>query len=441
VIHNALTSTDRVEVLFPEGHPLHRLVRPTFDTIRRTFRGIDVTTIWVDEDYDPKRAGFRPSYDKIYGPGAALLMTFVASWLSTGAGEHAEGNRVLVPAGIDRTLIAYAQRIGLLGEVAYVGDKDDFERTVLSAGRKLYSIDDMGPHFDAHALVGSELSLWLNGKAQLSTVTAYAPSEVVKDMYDVTPADFEAAQRGAGRVFLKTCNTESAGAGVFIAHDLDEFERHLAAIRDKQRAHDLDRRLVIQPEIKGKNRSFQVLLDPSDRAHLQVVALTDQLVEADGKTYKASINHPITADNLEQVGPAILDMVDRVWARFPRAFGFLMSDYFETEQGPVLFDPGIRPTGNTATALAFHLARKLTGADAFASLFTVATRVDGLTFEGFLRVAGRLADPESLLRDGRCVLPWGWNAIQGFGMLIGIAPDQAAFEALRAEVLALPYAR
>lgn len=442
MIQNALTSTDRVEHLFPEGHALRRLVRPTFDTIRRTFRGVDVSTIWVDEDYDPKRAGYRPSYDKLYGPGAALVMTFVGSWLSTGAGAHPEGNRVLLPKGIDRTLIAYAQRIGLLGDVAFVGDKDDIERTVIDAGRKLYCIDDMGAHFDEHALVGSELSFWLNSKAQIASVTAYAPSEVVLDMYDVTLADFHQARPdGGGRVFLKTCNTESAGAGVFIANTEAEFEAHLASIREKQRAHDLDRRLVIQPEIKGRNRSFQVLLDPRDREHLQVVALTDQLVEDDGKTYKASINHPITAENLEVIGPAILDMVDRVWARFPQAFGFLMSDYFETDRGPIIFDPGIRPTGNTATALAFHLARKLTGADAFASLFGVPTRVEGLTFEQFLQVVGPLAEPENLVREGRCLLPWGWNPHQGFGMLIGVSRDEASFEALKADVLSRDYRR
>ena len=169
--------------------------------------------------------------------------------------------------------------------------------------------------------------------------------------------------------------------------------------------------------------------------------MTDQLVEDDGKTYRASINHPITAENLEHIGPAILDMVDRVWARFPHAFGILMSDYFETDTGPIIFDPGIRPTGNTATALAFHLARKLTGADAFASLFQVPTGVEGLTFEQFVKVIGPLAEPDNLVREGRVVFPWGWNPLQGFGMLIGVAPDEASFEALRKDVLSRDYTR
>jgi hypothetical protein len=51
---------------------------------------------------------------------------------------------------------------------------------------------------------------------------------------------------------------------------------------------------------------------------VQVVALTDQIVEADGKTYRSSINHPITRETVEPVGEAILDLVDRIRGRHPR---------------------------------------------------------------------------------------------------------------------------
>ena len=78
----------------------------------------------------------------------------------------------------------------------------------------------------------------------------------------------------------------------------------IESIRQKQAQFDLRRTLVLQPEIIGANKSFQVLLDPSEPEHVQVVALTDQLVEADGKTYRSSINHPITAETVEHVGAA-----------------------------------------------------------------------------------------------------------------------------------------
>jgi hypothetical protein len=438
---NALTSTDQPEPVFPAGHPLAALVRPTFDTVRRSMGGHLVSAIWIDSDQDPGREGYRPSYDKLYGAGSVNVMPFIACYLSTGPGteEAAGGNVVLLPDAIDRSIVRYAQEVGLLGAHAFVRNLDDVRALAARSGRRVYSIDDLGEGFDEHSVVRSQIWRWVNAKDELPSLSGFLPPESVTDMYDATVADFRAAKRGELRVFLKTCNTESAGAGVFIVRTEQEFEAQLAELRDNQRRFGLSRRLVIQPEIAGANRSFQVFLDPERRDQIQVVALTDQLVEADGKTYKASINHPITAATVEPVGRAILDMVGRIWARAPEAFGFLMCDYFQTDEGPVLYDPGLRPTGNTATAMVFHLARKLTGRDSFTSLIHLRTGVQGLTFAQFRERAGGLLEPETLRRTGRGVLPWGWNDLQGFGVLIGVADDEAAFDALREEVTSLRY--
>ena len=440
VAHNALTSADLPEPLFPEGHPLRRLVRPTFDSLRRSLAGMFVATIWVDADEDPTRAGFRPSYDSLRGPGSAHMMPFVAAWLSTGPGsEESGGNVVFFTEGMDQTLVAYAKRVGLLGAHQLVPGVRAMKDRVRSAGGRLYNVDDLGRDFDAHAVVGTELSLWLNSKERLETITSFAPFEIVKDMYDVGLEDFEAAQRGGGRVFLKTCNTENAGSGVFIAGSAAEFAAQLAVIRDKQVRFGLSRRLVVQSELRGTNKSFQVFLDPARPDDVQVVALSDQLVEADGKTYRSSVNHDITRDSVEPVGAAILDMVDRIRARHPEAFGFLMSDYFQTAEGPVIYDPGLRPTGNTATAMAGHLARKVTGRFFATSLIPLATGCPGLTFEGFARLVGDLVLPENLLREGRALMPWGWNVVQGFGMVIALAEDQAALDVLCEEMAAFDF--
>ncbi|MFN7134840.1 MAG: hypothetical protein ACK4N5_22360, partial [Myxococcales bacterium] len=318
--HNAFASKDSVEHVYPEGHPLRRLVRPTFDTIRRALGGLCISAIWVDSSQDPSRAGFRLSYDEVYGPGSTNVMPFVGTWLSTGPGSGPEGNVVLLPESIDRTIVAHMQRIGLLGEVAFVRNIAHLKEVVAASGRKVYSIDDLGEDFDAHSVISFALGNWLNSKGQLPTITAHAPKETVKDMYEVTADDYEAASRGGGRVFLKTCNTEAGGAGVFIANDRQGFDAHLAQLKANQQKWNLSRRIVIQPEIRGRNRSFQVFLDPSRPDEVQVVAVTDQLVEDDGKTYRASVNHPINVETLDHVGPAILDMVERVRARHPEAF-------------------------------------------------------------------------------------------------------------------------
>lgn len=427
------------EALFPTGHPLARLVRPTFESLRRAFADMFVATIWIDADEDPRRAGFRPSYDSVMGPGSSTMMPFVAAWLS--AKSEGGSNVVLFPDKMDATLVEYATEIGLLGAFEWVGGvKGMLERVRSdSTRRRLYNIDDLDPAFDEHAVIGSSLSRWLNSKEDLASVTRFAPPERVKDMYDVTLAEYEwATELGSGpRVFLKTCNTENAGKGVFIANDAKEFELNLAEIRNAQKTFQLSRRLVVQPEIRGDNKSFQVLLDPRAPNAVQVVALSDQLVEADGKTYRSSVNHPITAETVEPVGAAILDMVDHIWERHPEAFGFLMSDYFQTERGPVLYDPGIRPTGNTATAMAGHLARAVTGRFHATSLVPFPTGEAGLSFGEFARRAPELFRPESLPSRKIAAMPWGWNRVQGFGMLIAIAEDSAGLDRVRTELATL----
>lgn len=431
------------ERLFAAGHPLHRLVRPTFDTIRASLSGMFVATIWIDADEDPSRAGFRPSYDSVHGPGSSTMMPFLAAWLSTGPGSGEAGNVVLFPEAMDQSMIEYATSVGLLGPFEIVASSRAMKERVRAdpAGRRLYNIDDLDPAFDDHAIVPSALSRWLNSKERLDTMTRFAPRETVKDMYEVTVSDYEEASGHGGgdahRVFLKTCNTENAGTGVFIARTPKEFEAELAGIRTKQAQFGLSRRLVVQPEIVGDNKSFQVLLDPRARGRVQVVALSDQLVEADGKTYRSSVNHEITADSVSPVGEAILDMVDRIWEVHPEGFGFLMSDYFQTARGPVLYDPGIRPTGNTATAMAAHLARKITGRFFATRLMQLRTGKPGLTFGAFAERAGALVRPEFLVERRRAIMPWGWNALQGFGMLIAIAEDEDALAGLQAELATL----
>ena len=429
--HNALASDAQVRRLFPQESPLYALVAPTFDSVRSRLGGLSVSTIWIDADLDPSRAGFRPSYDRLHGEGASTMMPFIGTWLSTGPGAGEDGNTVLLLDTVDRGVIDYARDIGTLGDYTFVSSLEDIRETVRSSGRKLYSIDDVGGDFDEHSAVSSELSGWLNSKDALASISRYAPVEVVKDMYGVGVADFRATKRPGARVFLKTCNTESAGRGVEICSTEDEFVRILADLRSNQARFGLSRTLVVQPELTGRNRSFQVFLEPEHRDEIQVVGLSDQFVEADGKTYKGSVNYPVAAETLEPVGPVIVDMVARIWRRFPEAFGFLMCDFFETPDGErTVYDPGIRPTGNTPTAMVSLFAQKLVGQHMFVSNFFLDTGKRGLRFSDLVARTGPLTEPENLAREGLAVFPWGWNPILGQGILIGVAPDQATHETL-----------
>src|SRR4051812_27711208 len=104
MLTDALASTDSTEPIYPPGHALRRLVRPTFNSLRRALGGKFVSAIWVDSSQDPSRAGFRISYDELYGPGSVNVMPFIAAWLSTGRSSSPERNVVMLPEAIDRTL-------------------------------------------------------------------------------------------------------------------------------------------------------------------------------------------------------------------------------------------------------------------------------------------------------------------------------------------------
>jgi hypothetical protein len=429
-VENALESSDKVTRLFPEGHELYQLAHPTFNTIRRALAGPWISCIWNDASEDPTRAGFRPSYDDVYGPGTVNVMPAIACWLSTGPGSGTDGNRIALPSAIDRSVVQYAVDHGLLGDHEFVYGIADLKKRVGASGRKVYSIDDLGRDFDAHAVISSGASEWLNSKDDLATISAFAPTEIVKDMYAVTVEDYRHVLGDGRRVYLKTNNTEAAGAGVFICNSEDEFQGHIDGVHARQAQFNLNRSLVIQPELTGQNRNFQVFLDPENPDCIQVIALTDQLVEDDGKTYKSSINYTITADSMATVGPVIVDMVTRIRARVPDAFGFLMCDFFEDGERITIYDPGIRPTGNTATAMVVHFSRMLAGRDLYVQNFNIDTRTPGYQFGEFCTRMGSLVEPESIATEHHGILPWGWNHVTGLGALIGVAPDQAAWQAM-----------
>ncbi len=435
---DSLQKPDVPAAIFPEGHACAALKRPTFHTIRKSMGAHLVSAIWMDSNYFPDRAGYRTSYDEIYGPGSVNVMPFIASWLSSGPGSDGQGNIVLLPAGIDRSIVGYAERIGLLGAHRFVSSLADFRAAIRETGRRLYAIDSMGPEFEQDVVVHEDLHQLLNSKESLKKVTAFAPDEVIKDMHEVTLSDYETVRAaGAGRVYLKTCNTEAAGAGVFVCNNPSEFSSHLENIRARQKAHNLNRTLIVQPEIVGRNRSFQVFLDPKEPQTIQVITVTDQLVEDDGITYRGSVNYPADAEHLRDVGPLILDMVGRIRLVFPEAFGILMCDFFETRDGRLIaYDPGIRPTGNTATAMAALLSRDLTGRSLHVSSFPLRTKRDGFRFEDFTEKVRDLLGPEALAHNGRGLLPWGWNDKLGFGVLIGVADGPDDYDELRADVFA-----
>jgi hypothetical protein len=420
------------EALFEPGHPLERLTIGRWTDICDALSPFDINLQFNQSaDENNPRSAFRQDYAALLGPGMDLLMPTAGTYMCS-PGK----NRVALPPRTDRTLVAYLQRIGFLGEVVYYDGMDAIVEGQRAAGRRTYSIDDMGPDGDDVAVNSAHDMFIGNSKKHVSRLSSYAAPEIRKDMFDVTDADYEAVQEPGLRVFIKTCNTESAGEGVFPVETLAEFRTELEGIRDKALQYDLNRTLVLQPEVVGTNKSFQVFLDPARPEQIAMVALTDQLVGADGKKYAGSINHDLTRERLEVIGPAIIDLVDRLKGLCPDAQGFVMCDYFErADHSVAIYDPGLRPSSNTGAAMLKRWVEEATGE------FVAVTNstwfdfgAEGMPYETVLGKLGEYADPDHIWANRYGALPRGHNHIQGKSRFIVFTPRNEDFEDFRKEL-------
>ncbi len=417
---------------FPPGHALARLVPARWTRLCWALSGYDINLQFNEssDESDP-RSAFRRSYSDLLGPGMELTMPTAAAYMCWPG-----RNRVILPTGTDRTLVAYLQRSGFMGEVAYHDGMDAIIEAQRAAGRRLYSIDDIGAHGDDVA-ANSSRDMWIgNSKEMVTALSAFAAAEVRKDMFEAGDEDFLQAHQPGLRVFVKTCNTETAGDGIHPSASLDEFRSSLEAIRAKTLKHDLNRTIVIQPEVVGENKSFQIFLDPARPDEVPVVALTDQLIGPDGKKYMGSINHDLTPDRLELVGPAILDLADRLRQLCPQVMGFVMCDYFERPDGSVaVYDPGLRPSSNTAAAMVKRWVEEATGSfAAVANSPWFDFQAPGMLYQVLLDRLGEYADLEYILEHRLGVVPRGHNPIQGKTRFIIITPRREDFEPFRAEL-------
>ena len=420
------------EPLFEAGHPLERLVVSRWTRICEALSPHDINLRFNQtSDASDPRSAFRQDYASMLGPGMDLLMPTAGAYMCW-PGK----NRVVLPTHTDRTLVAYLQRIGFLGDVVYHKDNEEVLAGQRAAGRRTYSIDDMGPDGDDVAVNSAHDMFIGNSKGTVNKLSNYCAPEIRKDMFDVTDADWHATHEPGLRVFIKACNTENAGEGVFPVETIEEFHQTVDDIRSRTKKYDLNRTMVLQPEVVGDNKSFQVFITPDRPDEVAVVALTDQLIAPDGKKYAGSINHDLTRARLEVVGPAMLDLVDNLKGLCPNAQGFIMCDYFERADGTVaVYDPGLRPSSNTGAAMVKRWIEEATGQ------YVGVTNspwfdwgVEGLPYEQVLGRLGTYAEPDYILEHRTGVLPRGHNHLQGKARFIIITPTREDFEPFRDEL-------
>ncbi len=420
------------EALFPDGHRFEALVRASYSAICESLADCDINLLFnqTSDESDP-RSAFRQDYGALLGPGLNLIMPTAAAYMC------APGrNRVFLPEGTDRTLVAYLQRIGFLGEVIFHDGEAAMLAELRRSHRRLYSIDDLGDGADDVTINSQHDMIFMNSKETVRQLSSFAAEEVHKDMFEVGEADYRAAARPGRKVYLKTCNTENAGEGVFPSESVEEFMTELRGIRKRTERYGLNPIVVIQPEIVGQNRSFQIFLRPEEHDRIPVVALSDQLVDPTGRKYAGSLNHVVTPERTEPVAPAILDLVEKVHQHCPRAFGFVMCDYFEQSDGTIVtFDPGLRPSSNTGAAMVKLWVEEATGQSAGVTNSPwFDFKEPGMTYDRIVERLGDYADPDSIVANRLGVLPRGHNPIQGKTRFIIITPEPGDYADFRAEL-------
>ena len=418
--------------LFDPEHRFSRLVRASYSSVCDRLSGHDLNLLFnqSDDESDP-RSAFRKDYGALLGPGMNLIMPTAAAYMCTPG-----RNRVFLPAATEPTLVQYLQRVGFLGQVVLHNGLTQMLADLQQNRRKVYSIDDLGPGNDAWTANSYHDMELVNSKEKVGLLSAFAAPELHKDMFQVTDEDFHQMGEPGRWLYLKTCNTENAGEGVFPVKTLEQFRESLDDIRQRTRRHGLNHTLVLQPEIVGTNKSFQIFLDPDDRQRVAVVALTDQLIGDDGKKYAGSVNHVVTPERTEVAAEAILDLADRIWEHCPGAFGFVMCDYFEQQDGRIVtFDPGLRPSSNTGAAMVKLWIEEASGQSAaVANSPWFDHHQPGIPYAEVVQRLGHHADPEQIVAHRLGVLPRGHNHIQGKTRFIIITPNPEDYAPFRAEL-------
>ena len=429
-------SIPQPEKLFPGEPEISRLHKPTREFLLNAIQEFDINYVYRTSKYDPERAGVRPCWSTKYGPGAELDLASAAAWLIT-PGK----NKFFREAEADSTLETYMRQIGLIGEnsVIHIGSRfDEIKEHAERSGRKIYSMDDLGPNFDSVSVNLWEDFVTASSKDKVSLLTAYAPRELIVDMTSVDQEQFAQIWQPGRSLYVKCCNTESGSGGVYrvdATSDLNEawhkFATLLLDLNKTRSTFGLKSELVLQPEVVGENHSLQVFIDPKRPEDIQVVGISKQLNGEDGFSYAGNLLLDVNPQTIRPVAHAMVDLVDRLRSNTKNPFGFLMCDFFHTAEGEVvLFDPGLRPTAATPSMMAKMWMKEKFGRDAAISAFTMLKFGEPLDYAEVVRRVGDFADPKKIAETGYGILPFGHNHLQGIANVMLVTPtyqDYAPF--------------
>lgn len=406
-----------------------RVQLATLSEMRDSLKSFDLSLMWNAAGKDDPRSSFRPSFDELFGEGSANIMPASAVYLSV-PGK----NTVYLPSTIDKTLIDYFQRNALLGDYRLVDGVLGLIETAEVSDRKVYAIDDYGQQGEGVTVNTSEAMRIANSKEFVSELSSYSSPEIKTTFDEVTVDDFNKLISKSDTVFVKTCNTECSGRGVYLVKTAAEFEALINQLKATANKNDLSQTVILQPKLTGEEKCFEIFINETGDTSL--LSISKQRIAADGKTYAGSTSCEVTPEYLSKIEPVILDFVNNLKNKCPGVYGVAMCDYFEDarKENPfTVIDPGLRPTGNTAAAMV-DLMFKDKGQQVHvknAVPFKMSRPTDFAEVEKKL---GKLCVLDEAFKTGFGVLPWGYNNKNGVGMLMLVAPDSSKIDALEARV-------
>jgi hypothetical protein len=214
-------------------------------------------------------------------------------------------------------------------------------------------------------------------------------------------------------------------------------EAATAEISDGVEKVRLPEDVVLQAALPpGKNSSFSLFL-PRAADAVYVLAVGDQLTCPTTHKFLGCWNHPVTQETVAPLVEPICGLVSRVRERHPDAFGVLMADYWLCDDGRVvMFDLGLRPSGNTPGALIRTMVEERAGfTPVLHSDWRVETGGRPAGFDTFAKALGALIDPGVVLAAGRGLVPFGYNPQQRDARLVVVGSRRSEIEAVQKEAL------
>jgi hypothetical protein len=420
-VYNEIRSLVEVKTLLP------RVTASTYDSVREKLSKFNICTLWNESHFDRSRELFRPSFNEKHGPGATNVMPALAAYLVL-PGK----NKAFFPEGMDTTLIDYFIQQGFLGEFEMVKNIDEICSKSRLLQKKVYAIDDYGTRNDDIVANRTSIMKVANSKEFVSLLTDYPPLESILLIDDVNSAHYKQhCNETDHTVFIKTGNTETSGAGVYVARSEKEFMDHIETIKERSEALNGSKTVVIQSKTDGINYSFQVLLDDDG---IEVISVSEQLIKKDGKSFAGNINKKIDAPTLEKISPVAESLCSRLRKINPEACGIVMCDYIESTAGKLTaIDPGLRPSGNTAASMISLLLEK-SGKHAFVKNAVFFNMGQPMPYSEIAVRLKELGEVKNIIESQKGALPWGYNQMDGKGLFIIVSPTESQYNSVKYEI-------